>query len=269
MQCLWLRLLWHYRSYINTNMLVVASRRLLTVVHLTFDFCIGFDLLHSRKCSPLTHLCASKRRVYFHCKIFQFGKPIYAGYFLEALYGLAQGSPNILSENHYRTVWGPDIFRNRIVSGYVTFYKISTFFVNTLFFHYWQIIFVTWMKCLREPDEMSSWAGWNVFVSRMKCLREPDETSLWARWNIFVSRMKCLREPDEMSLWARWNLFVSRMKCLCEPDETSSWAGWNLFVSRMKPLREPDETSSWAGWNVFVSRMKRLREPHEMSSWAR
>jgi len=42
----------------------------------------------------LTHLCASKRRVHFHCKFFQFGKPIYADYFLEALYGLAQEPPN-------------------------------------------------------------------------------------------------------------------------------------------------------------------------------
>ena len=91
MQCLWLRLLWHYRSYIKTNTLVVASPRLLTVLHLTFDLCIGFDLLHSRKCSPLTHLCASKRRVHFHCKIFQLGKPIYVDYFLEALYGLTPG----------------------------------------------------------------------------------------------------------------------------------------------------------------------------------
>jgi len=37
---LWLRLLWHYRSYINTNMLVVASRRLLTVLRLTFEHSI-------------------------------------------------------------------------------------------------------------------------------------------------------------------------------------------------------------------------------------
>jgi len=29
-QCLWLRLLWHYRSYININMFVVTSRKLLT-----------------------------------------------------------------------------------------------------------------------------------------------------------------------------------------------------------------------------------------------
>ena len=56
MQCLWLRLLWNYRSYINTNMLVVASRRLLTILHLTFDWCFGFDLLHSRKCRPLLHI---------------------------------------------------------------------------------------------------------------------------------------------------------------------------------------------------------------------
>jgi len=75
-------------------MLVATSWRLVTVLHLTFDLCIGFDVLHSRKCSPLTHLCASKRRVHIHCKIFQFGKPIYADYFLEALYGLVQGSPN-------------------------------------------------------------------------------------------------------------------------------------------------------------------------------
>jgi len=54
--CLWLRLLWHYRSYINTNMLVVASQRLLTVLRLTFDWCFRFDLLHSRKCNPLLHI---------------------------------------------------------------------------------------------------------------------------------------------------------------------------------------------------------------------
>jgi len=41
--------------------------------------------------SLLTPL-ASKRRVHFHCKMCQFGKPIYADYFLEALYGLAPNS---------------------------------------------------------------------------------------------------------------------------------------------------------------------------------
>jgi len=56
MQFLWLMLLWHYRSYINTNILVVASRKLLTVLRLTFDLCFGFDMLHSRKCSPLSHI---------------------------------------------------------------------------------------------------------------------------------------------------------------------------------------------------------------------
>ena len=60
----WLRLLWHSCSwpYIKTNMVVVASQRLLTVLRLTVDLCFGFDLLHSRKCSLLTHsshLCAS------------------------------------------------------------------------------------------------------------------------------------------------------------------------------------------------------------------
>jgi len=41
-----------------------------------------------------------------------------------------------LSESHYTTVRGPDILRNRIVSGYVAFYEIHKFFVNTLRFHY-------------------------------------------------------------------------------------------------------------------------------------
>jgi len=84
----------------------------------------------------LRTLLASKRRVHFYCEIFQFRKPIYADYFLEALYGLAQGLQTFLSENHYTTVRGPDILRNRIVSGYVTFYETNEFFVNTLFFDY-------------------------------------------------------------------------------------------------------------------------------------
>jgi len=65
--------------------------------------------------------------------MFQLGKPIYAGYFLETLYGLAQGS---FCQSHYTTVRGPGILRNRIVSGHVTFYEINKFFVNTLFIHY-------------------------------------------------------------------------------------------------------------------------------------
>jgi len=36
--------------------------------------------------------------------------------------------------SYYTTVRGPDILRNVIVSGYVTFYQISKFFVNIYFF---------------------------------------------------------------------------------------------------------------------------------------
>jgi len=79
---------------------------------------------------------ASKRQVHFYYKMFQFGKPIYADYFLEALYGLAQGLQTFLSESHYTTVREPDILRNRIVSGHVTFYEINKFFINTLCFQY-------------------------------------------------------------------------------------------------------------------------------------
>jgi len=52
-----------------------------------------------------------------------------------------QGSPKFLGEDHIsycKTVRGPEILRNAIFSGYVTFYQINTSFVNILFFHYWQ-----------------------------------------------------------------------------------------------------------------------------------
>jgi len=61
------------------------------VLHLTFDLYFGFDLLHSRKCSPLSHIYVLLNAEYFFiAKCFSF-KPIYADYFLEASYGLAQG----------------------------------------------------------------------------------------------------------------------------------------------------------------------------------
>jgi len=50
-----------------------------------------------------------------------------------------------LSEGHtiYSTTdRGPDTLGNVIVSGYVIFYQIIKFFVNILFFHYWQIVFI-------------------------------------------------------------------------------------------------------------------------------
>ena len=51
------------------------------------------------------------------------------------------GLPTFLQEayihqliRNYTTVRGPDILRNVIVSGYVIFYKINTFFMNVLLF---------------------------------------------------------------------------------------------------------------------------------------
>ena len=96
----------------------------------------------------------SNPRVHFYCKIFQFGKPIYADYFLEALYGLSQGLQIFLSVSHYTTVRGPEILRNWIVSGYVTFYEINKFFLNTLFFYYYIKIHYFFII-----NKMSSWAG--------------------------------------------------------------------------------------------------------------
>ena len=56
-----------------------------------------------------------------------------------------------LSEGHtsyYTTVRGPDMFRNVIVSGCVTFYQINKFFVYNIY-----INFSLSGKCLRGPDE--------------------------------------------------------------------------------------------------------------------
>jgi len=60
-----------------------------------------------------------------------------------------------LGENHINyctTVRGLDILRNVIFSRYVTFYQINTFFVNILFFHYWQNVFCGRVKWLRRSD---------------------------------------------------------------------------------------------------------------------
>ena len=45
----------------------------------------------------------------------------------------------------YTTVWGPDIYRNVIVSGYVIFYPINKLSVNILFFHYSWNGFAGWI----------------------------------------------------------------------------------------------------------------------------
>jgi len=52
-----------------------------------------------------------------------------------------QGSPKFLGEDHKaiaKQFEGPIILRNVIFSGHVPFYQINRFFVNILFFHYWQ-----------------------------------------------------------------------------------------------------------------------------------
>jgi len=46
------------------------------------------------------------------------------------------------------TVPRPDILRNVIFSGYITFYQINTFFVNVLFLHYWKNVFCCRVKWL-------------------------------------------------------------------------------------------------------------------------
>jgi len=53
--------------------------------------------------------------------------------------GIGSGVSKFCIKGHisyYTTVRGPDILRNLIISGYLTFHQINTFFVNILFFHY-------------------------------------------------------------------------------------------------------------------------------------
>jgi len=55
--------------------------------------------------------------------------------------GLEQGLQTFSSKgyiSHYTTVRGPDILQKVIVSRYLKFHQIKKFFVNILFFHYWQ-----------------------------------------------------------------------------------------------------------------------------------
>jgi len=65
-----------------------------------------------------------------------------------------QDSTKFLGEDHIsycKIVRGPDILRNPIFSGYVTFCQINTFFVNIIFFRYWQNVL--------RPGEIASQVG--------------------------------------------------------------------------------------------------------------
>jgi len=60
-----------------------------------------------------------------------------------------QGSPNFFVRvphhiSYYITLGGPGILRNVVVEGYVTFYQISMFFVNS--------VYKLLTKCLHGPD---------------------------------------------------------------------------------------------------------------------
>jgi len=62
---------------------------------------------------------------------------------------------NVVGEgykSYCTTIRGPDILPNVIVLGYVTFYQISTYFLDILFFHYWQNVFCGRMKWLGGPE---------------------------------------------------------------------------------------------------------------------
>ena len=68
---------------------------------------------------------------------------------------LRQGLQTFLSNSHITyctTVWGRDVFRNVILSGYVTFYRINKCFAK---------------YCFLLMTILSSWAGWKGFLGRI------------------------------------------------------------------------------------------------------
>jgi len=81
--CLWSRLFWHYRSFINTN---VSGSKSETIVQ--------FSACHPISVSDLTCFIIENVlshvyfQTYFYCEIFQFGKSIVTDWFPEALYSL-------------------------------------------------------------------------------------------------------------------------------------------------------------------------------------
>jgi len=48
------------------------------------------------------------------------------------------GVSELFHVNYYTKIRRPEIFRNAIASGYVVFCQINKFFVNILFFHYFE-----------------------------------------------------------------------------------------------------------------------------------
>jgi len=69
------------------------------------------------------------------------------------------GLQAFLSNDHiiyFTTVREPDISRNVIVSGYVTFYRINKSFAK--------YCFLLMTKCFRGPDGMAPWAGFGLWV---------------------------------------------------------------------------------------------------------
>jgi len=85
-------------------------------------------------------------------------------------YDLDAGPPNVFVRGlHklYTTVRGPDILRNMIVSGYVTFCQINKLFVNILFFHLTKC-FAGWIwptgLSLETPDLQSGGSNFELLV---------------------------------------------------------------------------------------------------------
>jgi len=95
------------------------------------------DCVTCEKCRLWGKLQVSSKRLVVHqcycwIKIF-----VYFELLPSSIILLEQGPQTFLSEGHtscYTTFRGPDILRNVVVSGYVTFYQINAYFSTCYFF---------------------------------------------------------------------------------------------------------------------------------------
>ena len=132
---------------------------------------------------------------------------------LEAtLCNVNQGSPNFFVRGPHKLLHNSSRaghMCNAIVSVYVTFYQINKFFVNMLFFHYWQNGFAGRILYLETPDVNGCRSGRQV-------------VDFW-KASAYVSKIDLT-----LMAWRFGNPLVTRPS-LCEHLETSDgWAGVGL-----------------------------------------
>jgi len=162
-------------------MLVVPSRETIEqyfVCHSIYVF--RFDLLHSRKCSLLSHMHVLLNA---ECILVR-NLSVWETYLC---WLISRSSLRSSPEDHISystTVWKPDKLHNVIVEWYVTFYQINRFFVIYYFF----II-----------DQISSWAEFG------------PRAIVWRPWSsltpviLYILGKRCYAYSNQNHLLKHWH----------------------------------------------------------------